>query len=454
MYRRFSTVSRLSGLTPTIRELLRSPSSTNTAITVLGHVKSIRRSKNIGFLDINDGTGLTNLNVVVKDPTTLDNIKVGQSVRVNGEWCESKKAQQFEVVVRDGQHRVEVLGDVPEDYPVQKKSTGFQFLRGLPTLRHRTSTLASVLRCRSFLEARLNNFLEQNDFTKVVPPMLTSSDCEGAGEQFYLRDEEFFGKPAALTVSTQLHLEALAVSLNRVYTLTPCFRAEVSHTTRHLLEFWMLEVEICYLENLRQLTTFTEQLIKSVTQELKNNSEDIVGGRFSKSEQEDMKQRWDTVLNNEWPLVTYREALDIINNGQQKQLSFGDDISTLDEKWLSGEHFKSPVFVTNYPRLQKPFYMPVEEDGTVACFDLLLPEIGELVGGLMREHNYELLVTEMKSRGMNIEDMGWYLSTRLNGSVPHGGFGLGFERLVSYLTLMENVREVIPFPRSPESCPC
>lgn len=431
-----------------------------------------------------------------KDPNALAALKVGQSVSVTGLWTESRRAQEYELVVKSDEKidakidtkkgtekiidsekskeytesgistastkkeptgtthpSVSVVGDVPDDYPIQKKATTFQFLRQLPTIRHRTSTLASILRLRSFLEAELMVFFSQAGFTKVAPPMITGADCEGAGEQFQLVGNDFFGKPVGLTVLTQLHLEVLAMSLNRVWTLTPCFRAEMSHTNRHLSEFWMLEAEIAWVDELPQLLSFTESMIKTLARSVKDNADDLTMSRFNKTDIATMHARWDSILTEKWPIITYREALDLINaNGGN--LTYGDDISTADEKWLAGEHFHSPVFVINYPKDQKPFYMPDNGDGTVACYDLLVPEIGELVGGSLREYRHDILVKEMQDRGMNVTDMEWYLLLRKNGTMPHGGFGLGFERLVAYLSAMDNIKEVIPFPRAPEHCQC
>lgn len=487
--------SYFSSLKPTIKDLFISPPSIESIISTQGHIKSIRQFKNIGFIDLSDGTTFHNLSVVLQDPeSTLSelHLKVGQSINVAGKWIASKGTQKYELLYNPeaNDHNLQVIGDVEDAYPIQKKSQTYQFLRGLPTLRHRTASLASMLRFRSFMETKLMEFFNSQNFTKTTPPLITSSDCEGAGEQFKVeqlhkkevvvdgavQEEHFFGKPAFLTVSTQLHLEVLTLSLNRAWTLTPCFRAEDSNTNRHLSEFWMLEAEICYIDHVSQLTDFTEDMIRYVTGALKSeaineqssgHSTDLLSSRFKKEELETLKNRWETIMApQKWPSVTYSEAIDIINKVKNKnklknRLTWGDDIQTEHEKWLAGTHFQSPVFITDYPRSQKPFYMPKShssvynpERPTVACYDLILPEIGELVGGSMREHDYENLVQEMTRRNMNLKEMDWYLSTRLNGTVPHGGFGMGFERLLSYIGAMENVKDVIPFPRVPQSCTC
>lgn len=471
------------GLTPTIREMLATPPTTNSEVSAHGHIKSIRSFKNVGFLDISDGLIFLTLNVVFSDPDSVlrSKFKVGQSVSVRGKWIESKGKQMYELQYdpANPEHALTVVGDVPDSYPIQKKSQTLQFLRGLPTLRHRTATLASVLRFRSHVEAQLVSFFADNGFVKVSPPLITTSDCEGAGEQFRIEplnknSDAFFGKDAYLTVSTQLHLEVLALSLNRAWTLTPCFRAEESNTSRHLSEFWMLEAEVCYVDKVQQLTGFVEKMIRLVVSLMKSDVQanpgtlqDLLSSRYSGEDSEKVKSRWESILADKpWPSITYAEALDIINTVKNKgrlkgRLAWGDSILTEHEKWLAGVHFELPVFVTDYPAEQKPFYMPLSDETvldvnkpTVACFDLIVPEIGELIGGSLREHDHEKLVEEMKARNMAIEDMQWYLSTRENGTVPHGGFGMGFERLIAYLGAVENIKDVTAFPRAPQTCAC
>lgn len=473
--------ARLSTLTPTIKEILANPPTSDSVITVHGHIKSLRSSKNVGFIDISDGLSSDTLNIVFPKPEAVldkEHYRVGQSLSVTGKWIESRGKQMFELQYNmdEPNHRISILGDVPEDFPIQKKTHSLQFLRSLPTLRHRTTGLASILRFRSLVESKVSDYFEKNDFVKVSPPLITSSDCEGAGEQFKVEqlnktsEKGFFGKPAYLTVSTQLHLEILAHSLNRVWTMTPCFRAEDSNTNRHLSEFWMLEAEVSYVTHIHQLTGLVESMIRHVAltiRDEKTGYSDLLKARYSKDEAKRIEDRWDSVLLPEaWPSITYNEAIDLINQvkcrGRLKgRLNWGDLILTENEKWLAGSHFQSPVFITDYPLEQKPFYMPQSEESvynlekpTVACFDLIMPDIGELVGGSMRELNHEKLLSEMQKRGMNIADMDWYLSTTLNGSVPHGGFGMGFERLIAYLGAMENIKDVTAFFRAPDTCPC
>ncbi|KAM9938532.1 hypothetical protein OXX80_001968 [Metschnikowia pulcherrima] len=497
-----------SSLTPTIRQVLANPPKLESEGTARGHIKAIRTFKNVGFIDLSDGSIHETLSVTINNPedTLRDNrYKVGQSVEIRGKWIESRGLQPFELSYdpENPSHNISIIGDVLENYPIQKKRSTLQFLRTVPTLRHRTSLLASVLRFRAHVEGVLADFFRENDVVKVAPPLITSSDCEGAGEQFHIRptneiqgmsekfsdssekngekdaDLGFFGKDAFMTVSTQLHLEILALSLNRVWTLTPCFRAEDSNTNRHLSEFWMLEAELCFVTEVHQLTDFVEAMVRDLVRKLQSEStvltsgskHDLLGARFSKQDREKIGQTWHQIMGeHKWPSITYTEAIEILNRVKNKGRSkgrsaWGASISTEDEKWLAGVHYNSPVFITDYPKSQKPFYMlqneadntqaSVENDrATVACFDLIVPEIGELVGGSLREHNHEKLVSEMQHRGMSTEAMQWYLSTRENGSVPHGGFGMGFERLLAYLAAVDNIRDISAFPRAPNVCAC
>lgn len=464
-----------SGLQPTIKGLLTNPPPVNTNIKASGHINSVRYAKNVIFLDVGDGSDARSLYIVLKeqDKLGLTKFKRGQSVSVEGKWIESPGKQDYELsyTPSDPEHKLEILGDIEETYPIQKKNNLLPIMRTVPALRHRIPLLSSILRLRSFIESELYQFFNEHDFTKVTPPIITGSDCEGAGETFKVErmriDEEepdfkFFGRDANLTVSTQLHLEVLALSLNRAWSLGPCFRAEDSNTNRHLCEFWMLEAEMCYVDDLEQLMAFTELMIRRVTQKLHDNPEDVLKGRY---QGEAMHYRWRQILAKKpWPRITYAEARDIINEkmiqGRIKgSVRWGYSISSMQEKWLAGEYFKSPVFITDYPSEIKPFYMPKSancdpEQPTVACYDLILPEMGELVGGSLREYDYDKLLAEMQARNMNTEEMDWYLMTRRNGSMPHGGFGMGIDRLVTFLSCMENIKDVVAFPRHPDECRC
>ncbi|KAI5970110.1 SLM5 [Candida margitis] len=442
-----------ASLTPTIKEQLLASPPVGSILEVRGFVKSIRNSKNVGFLDISDGSTSKIINVVLVGKNQ-PKFQVGESVIVKGEWDISKgKGQDKELKYNpdDPDHTYEIIGRVPEDYPLQKKATSMSFLRTLPSLKHRASTIASFYRLRSFLETQMMGFFNNHSFTRVSPPLITSSDCEGAGETFEIKSaEEFFDKKAYLTVSTQLHLEAIALALNRAWTLTPCFRAEDSKTNRHLSEFWMLEAEVSYLDDLEPLLNFTEEMIKYATGKLVERKEDYLDGTYL--DKEVIESRWRHVLGD-WRRISYNEALDELNS-KGANLRFGDSLN-LDHERVLAE--RGPVFVTDYPALMKPFYMSKslkynQEKPTVACFDLLLPQFGELVGGSLREHNYDTLVESMSNNNMDLEDMDWYTNLRKCGTIPHGGFGMGWERFVTYLSGHDNIRDLVPFPRAPGLC--
>lgn len=466
-------------LSPCVKGILADVQSPDTPIEINGWVSSSRISKNVAFLDVNDGTTYEGIQCVIRPPSLLPSgIKNGTGIQVKGIWSEGKGKQKYEVHVNDtSQGKVNVLGPVDELFPMIKSNHSAQYLRTIPEYRWRDQSLAAILRFRSQVETTLVNFFDSQMFIKTHPPLVTASDCEGAGELFKIEsssklknDEQFFGKDAYLTVSTQLHLEVLCAALSRVWTLTPCFRAEESDTNRHLSEFWMLEAEIAFVDNVSQLTKFSEKMIKSVVTNLVadyNGMGSNLINTVDKSTTQIMTDRWEMLLSKDWNSITYTEAIKIIQNAvDSKSVKFetrpiwGDSLKSEHEKWLAGEYFKNPVFVTDYPLEEKAFYMKIndrttEEAGTtVACFDLLVPDIGELIGGSMREHDLQTLKTEIERRGMDTTPLDWYLKLRENGSVPHGGFGMGFERLLQYLSCTENIRDVIPFPRSASTCLC
>ena len=440
-------------LSPTVKEQLLDPPQIGSIFEVRGFVKSIRNSKNVGFVDISDGTTSKIINVVLLGKNQ-PKLQGGESVCIKGEWNISKgKGQETELKYdpTDPNHAYEIIGTVPDDYPLQKKATSMSFLRTLPSLKHRASTIASFYRLRSFLESQMMDFFNSHSFTKVSPPIITSSDCEGAGETFEIKQsEEFFEKKACLTVSTQLHLEAIALALNRAWTLTPCFRAEESKTSRHLSEFWMLEAEISYLDDLEPLLNFTEEMVKYATSRLVERKEEYLEGTYL--DRETIESRWRHILGD-WRRLTYVEALDELRR-KGINLTFGDSLN-LDHERVLAEN--GPVFVTDYPTSMKPFYMRKsltfnEDKPTVACFDLLLPQFGELVGGSLREHGHDTLLESMESNTMNLDDMEWYTILRKCGTIPHGGFGMGWERFVTYLSGHDNIRDTVPFPRAPGLC--
>jgi asparaginyl-tRNA synthetase len=446
-----------------IAQLFQDPPSSQSQLTIHGYVRSVRSLKKVSFVDLSDGSSHQSLMCVLK-PEQSEGLKTGQSVKFVGEWMESKgKGQEFELKAHD----VEVIGDVSDTYPLQKKLHSLAFLRSIPTLRWKTGYLSSILRFRSQVDTRLHKFFQEEGFFKTNPPIITGSDCEGAGELFTLDSKTtpgFFGKPAYLTVSTQLHLEVLCASLGKVWSLSPTFRAEQSDTNRHLSEFWMLEAEVSFVDDVHQLTKFTEKMIKSVAKDLVDDTNGIATNLIKSQRSEDgkdelikkLQDRWQSLNSSEWACVKYVEALEILkSSGVQFKipLRYEDGLASEHEKWLSGEYFKGPVFVTDYPREIKPFYMKLNDDNkTVACFDLLVPEVGEIIGGSVREHLLSKLTKEIEDRGMNKSDMEWYISTRENATVPHGGFGLGFERLICYLSGVGNVRDVVPFPRAFKEC--
>lgn len=449
-------------LAPTVKETLEVQDGD---VTVNGHIRTVKTLKNHAFIDVTDGTSPQTLNVLLDQSLAAEKkLRVGQSIAlVAGVRRLAVKATEFFCdPSRNALHRLEVVGAVPERYPIQKKATSMDFLRTLPTLRHRTATLASIARMRSHVEAALMSFYSAEQFTKVAPPILTSSDCEGAGELFYVAPvggkSRFFKRNAYLTVSTQLHLELLAPSLGRVWTLTPCFRAENSDTNRHLSEFWMLEAEISYVRDVRQLTHFAQRMLEAVVSNTAGLN-DLKASYRDEAQRLLVQQRWNSLqTQGDWPTITYGEALDIINEHANANLSWGSSLSTEHEKWLA-RYFEGPVFVTDYPKFQKPFYMSHsinynEEKPTVACFDLIVPEIGELIGGSMRIHSHAQLMAEIEAHKMDGAALEWYTLLRQNGTVPHGGFGMGFERLLMYLSGQNNIRDVIAFPRYPGLCQC
>lgn len=453
------------------------------SISIHGWIKSIRILKRVAFLDLQDGTSVNPLRIVVPLTTTddaqfLKNLKTGQTLSVsNAVWQDTPNREQpFELQIKSPVDSIQLIGPVSENYPLQKKFQTLPYLRTLPTLKYRTSYLSAILRLRSFVELQFMLYFQKSHFTKVSPPILTSNDCEGAGELFQVSTHQsstassYFGKPTYLTVSTQLHLEILALSLSRCWTLSPCFRAERSDTPRHLSEFWMLEVEMCFVNSIQELTSFVETTMKHVINACVDNQEELLPKQFVSlqedeassrpsldQEKQQIKSRWQSLVNEEWQTITYTQAIEILKKHHNQDLHFqyepewGQPLQTEHEKFLAGEYFKSPVFVTDYPRVCKAFYMKQNStpNDTVACFDLLVPGMGEIIGGSLREDDYDKLCKEMKERGMNKSgELDWYLSLRKEGSAPHGGFGLGFERFISYLYGNHNIRDAIPFHRT------
>ncbi|KAK9453337.1 hypothetical protein V1511DRAFT_527880 [Dipodascopsis uninucleata] len=486
--------TRNSNLPPTIRDVFDAfkgeKIKSGDTVTVHGWLRSIRKQKKVAFANITDGTSDQLLQLIFDDISVVESLSIGASIRATGKLQEIN-GKSPEIVVST----VRVLGEVTleDPYPLQKKFQTQEYLRREhPSIRFRTMANATTMRLRSSTAQAISTFFHSAGFTQTHPPLITSSDCEGAGEVFAIAPQSdyqkgtgnnFFGKKAYLTVSTQLHLEALMMGLTRVWTLTPAFRAEASVTSRHLSEFWMLEAEVGFSDDIEQIMSLVESMICSVVSQLKEQGvlESIVRLRnmvensrskqgSSETESEDsisadtVVTRWNalTKSSEKWPRITYTDAIEILQNAvASKQVEFEhpiryqDGLATEHEKWLAAEYATGPIFITRYPAELKPFYMlPTPGASTVECFDLLVPELGELVGGSMREHDPAKLRDAILGSGSKMEDLEWYVNIRRWGTVPHGGFGLGFERLLCYLGGVYNIREAIAFPRWVDHCTC
>ena len=437
-----------------------------------GWVRSIRASKTFGFIVVNDGTFFEPIQVVYND--TLDNfetiskLNVGAAVIVKGTLVATPEAKQPFEIQASG---VEIEGASSGDYPLQKKRHSFEYLRTISHLRPRTNTFQAVFRVRSLIAYAIHKFFQEREFVYVHTPLITGSDCEGAGEMFqvttldlnnvpknedgsidYSRD--FFGKETNLTVSGQLNGETYAQAFKNIYTFGPTFRAENSNTTRHAAEFWMIEPEIAFAD-LQDDMILAESMLKYVIRYVLEHAPEEMDF-FNRFVDKGLIERLEHVANSEFAHVTYTEAIEILDKNNDKfeyKVSWGCDLQTEHERYLTEEVFKRPVFVTDYPKEIKAFYMKMNEDGkTVAAMDCLVPGIGEIIGGSQREDDYDKLVARMEECGLRKEDYDFYLDLRKYGSTRHAGFGLGFERCVMYLTGMSNIRDVIPFPRTVNNC--
>lgn len=437
------------------------------SVKICGWVRSVRDQKNFAFIEINDGSRLGNLQVVVEGlRNQIELLTTGASVVITGTVVESPgKNQNFELKAE----QIEILGDCSsEDYPLQKKRHSFEFLRTIAHLRPRTNTQGAVARIRSALSFATHRFFQERDFLYVHTPLITTADTEGGGEQFLVSTlnvnqlprhsdgtvdfkQDFFSKPAYLTVSGQLNGEAMACALSDIYTFGPTFRAENSHTTRHLAEFWMIEPEMAFCDlagNMDIAESYTKAMIHYV---LEHCSEDIEF--FDKFVETGLIDRLKNALHNDFARIPYTKAIEILEkSGRRFEFphQWGSDLQSEHERYLAEEYCKKPVFLFDYPEKIKAFYMRGNPDGkTVAALDLLVPKIGELIGGSQREERLDLLEKKIIAFGLKPEDYWWYLQLRKYGTVPHAGFGVGFERLVLFITGMENIRDVIPFPRYP-----
>ncbi len=454
-----------------VRDILQMPAG--GAVTAHGWVKTRRDSKGVTFIQINDGSGFADLQVVVEAGSlpeeTMHTVTTGACVRIAGDLVESQGAgQAVELKAKE----IEVFGGAdPASYPLQKKGHSMEFLRDIAHLRTRSNTFGAVFRVRNALARAIHNFFQQRGFLYVHTPIVTASDCEGAGAMFgvttldlqnlprteagggidYSRD--FFGKPAFLTVSGQLEAEIFALSFSNVYTFGPTFRAENSNTPRHLAEFWMIEPEMafCDLEGDMKLA---ESFLKSVIGEVMESCPDDLEF-FNKRIDNSVLATLRSVVESEFKHVTYTEAIEILEKSGQTwefPVYWGADMQSEHERYLTEQVFMCPVIVTDYPKEIKAFYMRSNDDGkTVRAMDVLAPRIGEIIGGSQREERYDVLLEKIRAQELSEEAYWWYLELRKYGTAPHAGFGLGFERLMLYLTGMKNIRDVIPFPRTPGS---
>ena len=456
-----------------IRELYACPDKyIGQEITVGGWIRSLRDSKAFGFIVLNDGTYFQPLQVVYHDNlenfAAISKLNVGSALVVTGTIVATPEAKQpFEMQAT----AVAVEGASTPDYPLQKKRHTFEYLRTLTHLRPRTNTFQAVFRVRSLIAYAIHTFFMERGFVYVHSPLITGSDCEGAGEMFRVTtldmenpprkedgsidySQDFFGKETNLTVSGQLNVETYAFAFKNVYTFGPTFRAENSNTTRHAAEFWMIEPEMCFAD-LTDDMALAEDMLKFVIRYVLENAPEEMNF-FNQFVDKGLIEHLNLVANSEFGRVTYTEAIEILEKNNDKfdyKVSWGCDLQTEHERYLTEEVFKRPVFVTDYPKDIKAFYMKLNEDGkTVAAMDCLVPGIGEIIGGSQREDRLEVLEARMEEMGLKKEDYQFYLDLRKYGSARHAGFGLGFERCVMYLTGMGNIRDVLPFPRTVNNC--
>lgn len=441
-------------------------------IEVAGWVRTIRDSKTFGFIELNDGSFFKNLQIVFEEET-IENFKditklpQGSSIKVRGQLVATPEAKQpFELKAAD----IAVEGSCSSDYPLQKKRHSFEFLRTIAHLRPRTNTFSAVFRLRSAASFAIHRFFQERGFVYVQTPIITGSDCEGAGEMFKVttldfdnipRDEkgcvdfsqDFFGKQTSLTVSGQLSGEAYCMAFGKIYTFGPTFRAENSNTARHAAEFWMIEPEIAFADLNDDMALAEDMMKYLISYCLENVPEELEF--FNNFVDNTLLERLNNIVQSEFGHLTYTEAVEILeknNSNFEYPVKWGTDLQTEHERYLTEKIFKKPVFLTDYPKDIKAFYMRLNDDGkTVAAMDLLVPGVGEIIGGSQREERHDLLARRMDELGLNQEDYKWYMDLRKYGGTKHAGFGLGFERAVMYLTGMSNIRDVVPFPRTTKS---
>lgn len=440
-------------------------------INISGWVRTVRSSGDVAFIEVNDGSFFKGLQVVINNKlanfTDLEKLNIGSSLEVEGLLIPSPaEGQAFELSAES----VKVINEAREDYPLQKKRHSFEFLREIAHLRPRSNTFSAVFRLRSALSFAIHKFFQEENFSYVHTPIISASDCEGAGEMFQVTtldlkkvpiakdgevdfSKDFFGQKAGLTVSGQLNAEALIMGLDKVYTFGPTFRAENSNTSRHASEFWMIEPEIAFADlkaDMDLAERMLKYLINYILQELPEEM-----AFFNEFIDKGLITRLQAVVAADFGRITYTEAIELLLKSGEKfsyPVSWGIDLQTEHERYLAEKVFNKPMFLTDYPKDIKAFYMRQNDDGkTVAAMDLLVPGIGEIIGGSQREERYEMLEKRIAELDMNPEDYRWYLDLRQYGSVPHAGFGLGFERAIMYLSGMANIRDVVPFPRTPKN---
>lgn len=447
-----------------VREILTDPAYIGKEVTVCGWVRTSRDSKNMAFIELNDGTSLSHLQIVI-DKSKLSDISAfmpgGTALKVVGTVVKGAVNNAVEVNADE----IILLGECPSDYPLQKKRCSLEFLRTIPHLRVRTNTFNAVLRVRSVAAAAIHSFFQQNNYVYIHTPLLTASDCEGAGEVFkvttigysdkYKSEEEyyaddFFGRKAGLSVSGQLEGEVAAMAMGKIYTFGPSFRAEKSNTQRHVAEFWHVEPEIAFAE-LDDIIEVAESMIKFVLKDVIEKCPDELAF-FEKFFEKGLREKLQKIVDGDFERITYTKAIELLKDADVKfqyPVEWGCDLATEHERYITEQVYNKPVFVTDYPKEIKSFYMKQNPDGkTVAATDLLVPGVGEIIGGSQREENLDKLLAAMEERGMTQDEYKDYLDLRKFGSVPHGGFGLGFDRIVMYMTGMANIRDVQLYPRT------
>lgn len=442
------------------------------SVTICGWIRSLRDSKSFGFISINDGTYFQPVQVVfdntLENFDTIRKLNIGSALIIKGNVLVTPNARQpFEIHAES----ITIEGTSTPDYPLQKKRHSFEYLRTIPHLRPRTNTFQAVFRVRSLIAYAIHQFFQERDFVYVHTPIITGSDCEGAGEMFQVTTldlaniekspnekvnykKDFFGKEVNLTVSGQLNGETYAMAFQNIYTFGPTFRAENSNTSRHAAEFWMIEPEMAFAD-LNDNMQVAEDMLKYIISYVMEHAKEELAF-FNQHIDTGLIERLEHVLHSEFGHITYTEAIKILeknNDAFQYKVHWGSDLQTEHERYLTEEIFKRPVFVTDYPKEIKAFYMKLNPDQkTVAAMDCLVPGIGEIIGGSQREDDYDLLLARMKETGLSLDDYAFYTDLRKYGSARHSGFGLGFERCVMYLTGMSNIRDVLPFPRTVGNC--